>query len=123
MTQGKALLAATTLEVKKNEVALVRGPSRAEKSTLFRALAGIWPYWKGRIKLPKGARLLFLPQKPYLPIGSLKHAVCYPNDAATCPDEGVKEALRAVGLGSLANDLERSESWAQVLSGGEQQRL
>jgi len=101
----------------------VTGPSGAGKSTLFRALAGIWPYWKGRIKLPKGARLLFLPQKPYLPIGSLKHAVCYPEDASRFSDEEIRESLKAVGLQSLASDLERSENWAQVLSGGEQQRL
>ncbi len=123
LPQGKPLLSSATIELKPGEHVLVTGPSGAGKSTLFRALAGIWPYWKGRIKLAKGARLLFLPQKPYLPVGSLKHAVCYPNDAATCSDEGVKDALRAVGLGPLADDLERSENWAQVLSGGEQQRL
>jgi putative ATP-binding cassette transporter len=123
LPRGKPLLSSATIELKPGEHVLVTGPSGAGKSTLFRALAGIWPYWKGRIKLPKGARLLFLPQKPYLPVGSLKHAVCYPNDAATCSDEAVKDALRAVGLGSLANDLERADNWAQVLSGGEQQRL
>jgi vitamin B12/bleomycin/antimicrobial peptide transport system ATP-binding/permease protein len=123
LPQGKALLSPTTVELKPGEHVLVTGPSGAGKSTLFRALAGIWPYWKGRIKLPKGARLLFLPQKPYLPIGTLKHAVCYPSDVSRCSDEEVKDALRAVGLGPLANELERGESWAQVLSGGEQQRL
>ena len=123
LPQGKPLLAATTLELRKNEDVLVSGPSGAGKSTLFRALAGIWPYWKGRIKLPKGARLLFLPQKPYLPVGSLKHAVCYPEDANRFSDEEIRESLKAVGLQSLAADLGRSENWAQVLSGGEQQRL
>jgi vitamin B12/bleomycin/antimicrobial peptide transport system ATP-binding/permease protein len=123
LPQGKPLLAATTLELRKNEDVLVSGPSGAGKSTFFRALAGIWPYWKGRVRLPKGARLLFLPQKPYLPIGSLKHAVAYPADAAKFRDEEVRESLAAVGLGPLAGDLERSENWAQLLSGGEQQRL
>src|SRR5207249_6934293 len=98
LPQGKPLLAATTLELRKNEDVLVSGPSGAGKSTLFRALAGIWPYWKGRIKLPKGARLLFLPQKPYLPVGSLKHAVCYPEDANRSSDEEIRESLKAVGL-------------------------
>jgi len=102
---------------------LVTGPSGAGKSTLLRALAGIWPYWKGRITIPRGARLLFLPQKPYLPIGSLKHAVCYPEDAARVADEEAREALRATGLAHLAADLAREENWAQLLSGGEQQRL
>src|SRR5205823_797933 len=123
LPQGKPLLAATSVEFKPGEHVLVSGLSGAGKSTLFRALAGIWPYWKGRIGLPKGARLLFLPQTPYLPIGTLKHVVCYPEDANRFSDEEIRECLKAVGLQSLAYDLERSENWAQVLSGGEQQRL
>ncbi|TMH99075.1 MAG: ABC transporter ATP-binding protein/permease, partial [Betaproteobacteria bacterium] len=123
LPQGRPLLSSATIELKPGEHVLVTGPSGAGKSTLFRALPGIWPYWKGRIKLPKGARLLFLPQKPYLPVGSLKHVVCYPEDANRFSDEEIRECLKAVGLQSLAYDLERSENWAQVLSGGEQQRL
>jgi vitamin B12/bleomycin/antimicrobial peptide transport system ATP-binding/permease protein len=123
LPQGKELLQPTTLELKPHEDVLVTGPSGAGKSTLFRALAGIWPYWKGRIRLPKGARLMFLPQKPYLPIGTLKHAVSYPDEASRHPDEEIASALKAVGLDQLAGNLERSENWAQVLSGGEQQRL
>ena len=79
---------------------------------MFRSLAGIWPYWKGRLRLPKGARLLFLPQKPYLPIGTLKHAVAYPDDPAKYSDPDVGEALAAVGLANLGSDLERNENWA-----------
>ncbi|HYN12195.1 MAG TPA: ABC transporter ATP-binding protein/permease, partial [Burkholderiales bacterium] len=93
LPQGKPLLSSTSIELKKNESVLITGPSGAGKSTLFRALAGIWPYWKGRIKLPKGARLLFLPQKPYLPIASLKHAVCYPADSKDFSNEQIIEAL------------------------------
>jgi putative ATP-binding cassette transporter len=123
LPQGKVLLAPTSLALERGEAVLVSGPSGAGKSTLFRALAGIWPYWHGVIRLPRGARLLFLPQKPYLPIGALKHAVCYPADAAAHGDDAVAEALRAVGLGHLAAELAHAENWAQVLSGGEQQRL
>jgi putative ATP-binding cassette transporter len=123
LPQGQPLLAPTTLKLRKGESVLITGPSGAGKSTLFRALAGIWPYWKGRIALPKGARLLFLPQKPYLPIGTLKHAACYPADAVQIADDSVREALRTVGLPQFAEDLAREENWAQVLSGGEQQRL
>jgi len=121
--QGKPLLAPTSLQLRSGEDVLITGPSGAGKSTFFRALAGIWPYWKGRVRLPKGARLLFLPQKPYLPIGSLKHAVTYPGDTAQFSDRQIADALRAVGLAMLATDLERSENWAQMLSGSEQQRL
>jgi len=123
LPRGAALISNTSVRIKPHEDVLVSGPSGSGKSTLFRALAGIWPYWKGRIKLPKGARLLFLPQKPYLPIGTLKHAVSYPADASGFSDQEIKGALLAVGLGKIADELEKNESWAQVLSGGEQQRL
>ena len=123
LPQGTPLLKSTALELKPGEDVLVTGPSGAGKSTFFRALAGIWPYWKGRIRLPRGARLLFLPQKPYLPIGTLKRAVCYPDDPSQHVDESVKNVLSEVGLGHLAENLERNENWAQVLSGGEQQRM
>ena len=124
LPDGATLLAPTTLELKKNKPVLISGPSGSGKSTLFRTLAGIWPYWKGKIALPKGAKLLFLPQKPYLPLGSLKHAVCYPAaDEDRIIDDEVREALTAVGLAKFSNDLAREENWAQTLSGGEQQRV
>jgi vitamin B12/bleomycin/antimicrobial peptide transport system ATP-binding/permease protein len=123
LPEGRALLAPTTLEFKRGEPVLITGPSGAGKSTLFRALAGIWPYWKGRVTIPRGAKLLFLPQKAYLPIGSLKHAVAYPAQPGSVSDDEAREALRAVGLEKLGAELERQENWALLLSGGEQQRL
>jgi putative ATP-binding cassette transporter len=123
LPRGEPLLAATTLAIGRGERVLVTGPSGAGKSTLFRSIAGIWPYWRGRIVLPKGARVLFLPQKPYFPLGRLKDAVCYPAQAGYLTEQTVSEALRAVGLGHFAGDLDRVENWGQVLSGGEQQRL
>jgi putative ATP-binding cassette transporter len=123
LPQGRQLAADVSIALKAGENVLVSGPSGSGKSTLFRALAGIWPYWKGRIRLPQGARLLFLPQKPYLPIGSLKHAVSYPESAQRFSAEEMSDVLQRVGLPHLAGDLERSENWAHVLSGGEQQRV
>jgi putative ATP-binding cassette transporter len=123
LPQGQPLLNDTTLTFARGHNVLVRGPSGVGKSTFFRTLAGIWPYWKGRITMPKGARLLFLPQKAYLPIGTLKAAVAYPMEADAASDDAVSDALRAVGLAHLAGDLARVELWGQVLSGGEQQRV
>lgn len=123
LPKGTPLLDGASLRLNPGEHVLLTGPSGAGKSTFFRALAGIWPYWKGRIRMPKGARVLFLPQKPYLPLGTLKHAVSYPEHESRFPDAEVAQAIEAVGLGHKAGDLERTENWGQVLSGGEQQRL
>jgi len=123
LPQGAPLLASTSLQLRSGENVLLSGASGVGKSTFFRALAGIWPYWKGRVRLPRGAHLLFLPQKPYLPIGTLRRAVSYPADEAKFSDASVAEVLQAVGLAPLAANLGRSENWSQVLAGGEQQRL
>lgn len=123
LPRGRPLLTRASLTFTPGTNTLVTGTSGSGKSTFFRALAGIWPYWKGRIVLPAGAKLLFLPQRAYLPIGRLKEAVAYPARADDVTDDEVSEALRAVGLPSLASELDREENWAQVLSGGEQQRV
>jgi putative ATP-binding cassette transporter len=124
LPDGTPLLRNVNLAVRRGEAVVLRGPSGSGKTTLFRALAGLWPFGRGRIAMPsEDSRLLFLPQKPYLPLGSLRNAVSYPDDAAKHSDDEIKGALEAVGLRPLAGDLERTENWAQVLSGGEQQRL
>lgn len=111
------------LAVEPGERVLVTGASGSGKSTLFRALAGIWPFGAGRVRLPAGASALFLPQKPYLPIGSLRDAVTYPAAPDRFTDEEVRAALDAVGLTGFADRLEEDDHWAQRLSGGEQQRV
>ena len=99
------------------------GPSGSGKSTLFRALAGIWPFGAGKVRVPEGVRSLFLPQKTYLPIASLRDAVRYPDPGNPADDDAVREALRAVRLGHLEDRLDEVAHWAQRLSPGEQQRL
>jgi putative ATP-binding cassette transporter len=101
---------------------LITGPSGAGKSTLLRAIAGLWPFGRGRIRVGDGGSL-FLPQRPYLPLGTLADALVYPNAAAGLPRENLVEALRAVGLPQLAERLDEEGNWAQRLSIGEQQRV
>jgi putative ATP-binding cassette transporter len=100
---------------------LITGPTGSGKSTLLRAIAGLWPFGRGRIRLAEGT-VLFLPQRPYLPLGTLADALKYP--AAEPPDrETMATALRVVGLAHLVDHLDDDSNWAQRLSGGEQQRL
>ena len=99
------------------------GPSGAGKSTLFRAIAGLWPYGKGEIAQPAHAKLMLLPQRPYIPIGPLAQAIAYPSDASAFPEAQLRQALADVGLPALAEKLDESDNWQMRLSGGEQQRL
>ncbi len=120
---GRVLLTDAALAIAPGERLLIAGPSGAGKSTLFRALAGIWPYGRGTVHVPRGARVLFLPQKPYIPIASLRDAVAYPGAPGAFDDETVRAALSDVGLATFAERLDERENWAMRLSGGEQQRL
>jgi putative ATP-binding cassette transporter len=123
LPEGGLLLEGLDLDVRPGERLLISGPSGSGKSTLIRAIAGIWPHGRGSIALPASGRLLFLPQKPYLPIGALRAVVSYPTPAGGFTDEAIREALAACGLGRLAGLLDDDRYWAQQLSPGEQQRL
>jgi putative ATP-binding cassette transporter len=100
---------------------LITGPTGSGKSTLLRAIAGLWPFGHGRVRLAEG-NVLFLPQRPYLPLGTLADALKYPGNVR--PDrETMANALRTVGLAHFVDRLDEDSNWAQRLSGGEQQRL
>ena len=122
LPDGSALLDIPRLIFPRDHSTLVQGRSGSGKSTLFRAVAGIWPFGEGRVERPAGT-LLFLPQRPYIPLGTLRHAVTYPAGSERFTDDQVRQALVDSGLEGLSDRLDEDQPWAQRLSGGEQQRL
>jgi vitamin B12/bleomycin/antimicrobial peptide transport system ATP-binding/permease protein len=123
LPNGQPLLADVNLSLAPGDSTLLAGPSGAGKSTLIRALAGIWPFGHGEVRVPGDARVLFLPQKPYLPIGTLRDVVSYPLPPDGVTDATLREVLEAVGLPELAGRLDEVGHWALQLSPGEQQRI
>jgi len=120
---GRTLVADANVEIPEGAHVLVRGPSGSGKSTLFRAIAGIWPFGGGRVRLPRGFRALFLPQRPYFPLGTLRAAVSYPAPPDAFSEDQVRAVLHAVGLPQLAERIGEEANWLMQLSGGEQQRV
>jgi putative ATP-binding cassette transporter len=123
LDDGTAVVDEAEVAIKQGERVLIAGDSGTGKSTLIRAIAGLWPWGEGKIEVRKGARLMFLPQRPYIPIGSLRRAATYPEAADSRSAEDVAEAFRHVGLEHLIVRLDEEAPWDQTLSGGEKQRL
>jgi len=123
LPDGQPLLADVNLSLLRGDTVLLGGGSGSGKSTLLRAIAGIWPFGRGEIRTPHDSRVLFLPQKPYLPIGTLREVVSYPLPTGGVDDARLSEALEAVGLPGLAGRLSEAGHWALQLSPGEQQRI
>ena len=122
LPDGTPLRADLNFTVPGGQSLLITGPTGTGKSTLLRALAGIWPFGDGAVRLGAG-RSFFLPQRPYIPLGNLRHALLYPDEGDTVERTTLVAVLDKVGLGHLAPDLDKEDRWAQRLSGGEQQRL
>jgi vitamin B12/bleomycin/antimicrobial peptide transport system ATP-binding/permease protein len=122
LPNGKLLVKDLDLDIVPGAHLLITGPSGCGKSTLIRSVAGIWPYCSGTVSLPRSSSVMFMPQKPYLPLGSLRNALCYPHQDSHRPED-LEKVLEKCGLGYLAAFLDKDDNWSQVLSLGEQQRL
>jgi putative ATP-binding cassette transporter len=120
---GTTVIADANAEINQGEKVLIVGESGTGKSTLFRAIAGLWPWGSGLLRIPPREGMLFMPQRPYLPLGTLHAAVTYPAPARQFSIERVVAALERCGLPHLVPRLEEAERWDRILSLGEQQRL
>ena len=122
LPNGQPLLADVRFQADPAHALLITGHNGVGKSTVLRAISGLWPFGRGQVRLPEG-RVFFVPQKPYLPLGTLRLALAYPEDGTHITDATLQAALAKVGLGALGDQLDTVDLWAQRLSVGEQQRL
>ncbi|MGE0698155.1 MAG: ABC transporter ATP-binding protein/permease, partial [Hyphomicrobiaceae bacterium] len=120
---GHPLVGVKGLVVPRGARVHVYGSTSAGKSSFVRALSGLWPWGQGRISIPEGERLMVVPQRPYLPLGTLRNALLYPHAGSAVGEAEIEQALEDTGLGHLVERLDRTERWDQVLGNGERQRL
>ena len=123
LDNGVVVVGDAEVEIAPGEKVLFVGESGSGKSTLVRAIAGLWPWGEGEIRLQRGAKMFLMPQRPYIPLGTLRRAVIYPMAAEEVDDARVKEVMQAVGLGEHLDRFDEEGPWDQTLSGGEKQRV
>jgi len=123
LSDGSSIIEDANAEIRTGERVLIVGESGSGKSTLFRAIAGLWPWGSGIIRIPSPEQMMFLPQRPYLPLGTLRAALCYPAAPETFDDAMLVSALERCGLGDFLGALDEDKRWDQSLSLGQQQRV
>ncbi len=123
LPDGKPLVKEINFNLSSGDRILIKGRSGCGKTTLLRCLAGLWPYAEGKIALHSGKKELFIAQRPYIPYGSLRQAICYPLTENLPNDDKLMEVLQQCGIGYLANSLDELADWGKILSLGEQQRV
>lgn len=123
LDDGTSVVRETEVEIDSGERVLVSGESGSGKSTLIRAISGLWPWGHGSVNVHPDSRLFMLPQRPYVPSGTLRRAVAYPRSTDDWTLDEIKAAVEKVGLGYLNDRIEDDLPWDQTLSGGEKQRL
>lgn len=122
LPNGQPILKPMDLTLAPGKNVLIKGVSGSGKSTLLRSLAGIWPFTKGKVAMPSDEQLMFIPQRPYLPLGTLRDALLYPSHGGHT-DEELNECMTLCRIGYLAGHLDEEGDWSHVFSVGEQQRL
>jgi putative ATP-binding cassette transporter len=123
LPDGHVLTSSLSVDIQLGQRILIAGPSGCGKSTLIRAIAGVWPYGAGNIEIPHNWKVLFLPQRSYLPIGTLRAAIAYPAAESTYADLAIQHYLELCKLPHLKKLLDHVDTWSQRLSPGEQQRV